>query len=143
MDYTRARWAPVVNCVVKYRDRILLVRRSRALNLYPAYWNGIGGFLDDKKSLQEKVREELREELGIPRQKIRVIRLGTIFHQEGRRYGKTWIVHPVLVEVTTGRVRLDWEAEDYRWVRPHEVRKFKLAPGFYRVLKTIFPDRRK
>lgn len=41
VDYTHARFAPVVNCVVKYGERILLVPRSKDLKLYPEYWNGI------------------------------------------------------------------------------------------------------
>ena len=64
IDYTNARWAPVINCVVKYKDRILIVQRSSKLNFYPGYWNGISGFLDDKRSLEEKARDELKEEAG-------------------------------------------------------------------------------
>jgi 8-oxo-dGTP pyrophosphatase MutT (NUDIX family) len=65
MDYSKARWAPVINCVLRYKGKILVVQRSESLNFYPGYWNGISGFLDDQKSLKEKVLEELREELGI------------------------------------------------------------------------------
>src|SRR3990167_4834818 len=82
IDYTNARWAPVINCVVKYRDKILVVQRSKNLNLYPGYWNGISGFLDDKRSFEQKVKDELREELGISRRMVKKIRLGEIFHQE-------------------------------------------------------------
>lgn len=138
VDYTRARWAPVVNCVVKYRNKILLVRRSAALNFYPGYWNGVSGFLDDRRSLREKVKDELREELGIPANRIKRIRLGAIFHQEAPKYRKTWIVHPVLVEVKTDRVKLDWEAKECRWIRPADAKKMKLLPGFERVLRSFF-----
>lgn len=65
VDFTNIRWAPVINCVVKHQDKILLVKRSKELNLYPGYWNGISGFLDDQRSLTEKVEEEIKEELGI------------------------------------------------------------------------------
>src|SRR3989338_2257419 len=71
IDYTNARWAPVINCVVKYRDKILVVQRSKDLNFYPGYWNGISGFLDDKRSFEQKVKDELREELGIAKNKIK------------------------------------------------------------------------
>jgi len=137
MDYTHARWAPVVNCVVRYNDKLLLVRRSKEMNFYPGYWNGISGFLDDHRSLEQKVRDELREELGIAKNKIKSIKLGEIFHQNEPKYKKTWIVHPVLVEVTTNKVRLDWEAQDYRWVAPQEAKKLKLLPGFDTVLDKL------
>lgn len=138
VDFTDVRWAPVVNCVVKYGRKILLVKRSDTLRLYPGYWNGISGFLDDKKSLEEKVQEELREELGIKKSQIVSIKLGKIFDQEAPKYKKTWIVHPVLVTVSTDAVTLDWEAREYQWLLPREVWRLKLLPGFEQVLQSFF-----
>lgn len=138
IDYTNARWAPVINCAVVFNDKVLIVRRSSDLNFYPDYWNGISGFLDDKQSIEEKVGEELGEELGIAREKILKIHLGEIFHQEAPEYGKTWIVHPVLVEVSHDKVSVDWEAQDYKWILPGEARNFRLLPGFDTVLEKLF-----
>ena len=138
VDFTNVRWAPVINCVLKYRNKILVVQRSRDLNFYPGYWNGISGFLDDKKSLTEKVAEELREELGIPKNKILKIKLGEIFDQEELKYKKTWIVHPVLVEVKTDKIKLDWEAKNYQWLSLNEIKKLELLPGFNLVLNKLF-----
>ncbi len=135
VDYRNIRWAPVINCVVRYKGKILLVRRNGDMHFYPGYYNGISGFLDDHKSLEEKVAEELQEELGITKKEIRKIKTGGVFDQDEPKYKKTWIVHPVLVDITTDKIRLDWEAEKYRWVKPAEARKLKLLPGFGRVLK--------
>lgn len=137
IDYTYARWAPVINCVVKHDGKILVVQRSQELNFYPGYWNGVSGFLDDRRSLEEKVQDELGEELGIMPKDIISIRLGQIFDQEAPDYHKTWIVHPVLVEVATDRVRLDWEAQKYQWVTLDEARALKLLPGFDLVLQKV------
>lgn len=137
VDYTNARWAPVINCIVKYRDKILLVQRNKELNFYPGYWNGISGFLDDQRSFEQKVKDELREELGIPWKMVEKIRLCEIFHQEAPRYKKTWIVHPVLVGVTTDKIKLDWEARNYKWIRIGEAKKLKLLPGFDQVLEKV------
>jgi isopentenyldiphosphate isomerase len=137
VDFTHARWAPVINCVVKYKDKILVVQRSSELNFYPEYWNGISGFLDDKKSLEKKVEEELREELGIAKKYIRKIKVGEIFDQDEPKYHKTWIVHPILVEVATDKIKLDWESQNYRWIKPSKAKKLKLLPGFDKVLEKI------
>lgn len=136
-DYTNARWAPVINCVLKFKDRLLVVQRSKDLNFYPGYWNGISGFLDDQRSLTQKISDELREELGIPKTKIVKIKLGEIFDQEELKYKKTWIVHPVLVEVSTDKVKLDWEAKKYEWLTLPEIKRLKLLPGFDEVLKRL------
>ncbi len=137
-DFTRIRWAPVINCVLKHKNKILIVQRSRAMQLYPGYWNGISGFLDDNKSLKEKVYEEVAEEAGLDKKHIRSIRLGKIFDQDEPKYKKTWIVHPVLVTVDTDAVVLDWEAQNFKWLKPDDVKKLKLMPGFDAVLQALF-----
>ncbi len=137
MDYTNARWAPIVNCVVKYNGKFLIVQRSEELNFYPGFWNGVSGFLDDHRSLEEKVKDELGEELGFPEEKIKDIRLGEIFDQEGLEYKKTWIVHPVLAQVDTDAITLDWEAKKYAWVTLNEIKNYKLLPGFDLVLQKL------
>ncbi len=137
-DYTNARWAPVINCIVKFGDKILLVQRSEELNFYPGYWNGISGFLDDQRSLEEKVKDELKEELGVSAEQIKKIELGAIFDQEEEKYKKTWVVHPVLVEVNAGKIKTDWEAQNYKWLKPEEARELNLLPGFEKVLAAFF-----
>ena len=137
IDYTHVRRAPVVNCVVRYKGKILLVRRSNKMKFYPGYWNGISGFLDDGRSVREKAKEEVMEETNIKEQDIISISEGKIFEQDEPEYDKTWIVHPVLVEVNRDKVKLDWEARDYRWVALDKVKEFKLLPGFEKVLEIL------
>jgi isopentenyldiphosphate isomerase len=139
VDFTNARWAPVINCVLKYKNKLLVVQRSKELNFYPGYWNGVSGFLDDKKNLNQKVLDELREEIGILKSDIKNIRLGEIFDQEEPKYKRTWIVHPVLVEVKTDKIKLDWEAKNHKWLTFQEVKKLKLLPGFNEVLRRLSP----
>ncbi len=138
VDYSNIRWSPVINCVLRHKNKILLVQRSKDLRFYPGYWNGISGFLDDDKGLKEKVCMELSEELGIPKSKIKNIKPGQVFDQDESKYKKTWIVHPVLVDITTDEIRLDWEARTYKWFKLSEIKKLRLLPGFKRVLKDLF-----
>ena len=138
IDYTNIRRAPVINCVVKYKDKILIIKRSASLNFYPNYWNGISGFLDDGRSVEEKAKDELREELGIAEQNILSIKQGGVFEQEEEKYGKLWVVHPVLIEVSHDRIILDWEAQDFKWIKVEEAVKYNLLPGFDRVLDKLF-----
>ena len=137
VDYTNIRYAPVINCVVRYNDMILIVRRNSKMNLYPNFWNGISGFLDDQKSIEEKVKEELQEELGIEINDIVSIQRGVIFDQEEEKYSKTWIVHPILVDVKTDKIKLDWEAQNYKWIKAKDAKNFDLLPGFDKVLKSF------
>jgi len=137
IDFTNIRWTPVINCVLEYKNKILVVQRSKNLHFYPGYWSGISGFLDDQKNLEQKIWQELKEEAGLSKNYITSIKPGQIFDQDDSKYKKTWIVHPVLVEVDTDRVTIDWESKKYQWVKPRDVTKLNLLPGFDQVLKAL------
>lgn len=138
VDFTNIRYAPVINCVVRHKDTILIVQRNPKMRLYPNFWNGISGFLDDGRSIEEKVKDELREELGIEASDISSIHHGQVFDQEEEKYNKTWIVHPILVDVKTDKIKLDWEAQNYKWIKVEEAKTYDLLPGFDRVLASLF-----
>ena len=136
-DYTKIHWCPVINCVLEFKGKILIVQRNKNLNFYPGYWNGISGFLDDSKPIREKIKGEIAEELNLSPRYIRSIKMGRIFHQKAPKYNKTWIVHPVLVKISSNQIKIDWEAQDFRWISIQEASKYKLLPGFKGVLREI------
>jgi 8-oxo-dGTP pyrophosphatase MutT (NUDIX family) len=138
VDYTNIRYCPVVNSVLCHEDKVLLVQRSDDLRLYPGFWNGISGFLDDHKSVEEKVAEELRQELGLKKGDIISLERGSVLIQEAPKYKKTWIVFPVRAVIATKNVKLDWEASRYRWVSLAEAKSLDLLPGFIDVLAELF-----
>jgi isopentenyldiphosphate isomerase len=137
IDYTNIQRAPVINCVVRYDGKILIVRRNSKMKFYPDRWNGISGFLDDTKGIREKVKDELKEETGLEEKDIVDIMEGEIFEQNEPKYNKIWIVHPVLVEVKSDKIKLDWEAQDYQWIEPRKADNYELVPGFDKVLKIL------
>ena len=139
VDFTHARYSPVVNCVVEHDGKILLVKRNSGMRLYPSLWNGISGFLDDQKSVEEKVQEELSEEVGIKPADIQKISVGPVLVQEDTKLGRTWIVFPVHVVVAANKYKLDpAEASEAKWLSLTDARKLKLMPGFAEVLGSIF-----
>jgi 8-oxo-dGTP pyrophosphatase MutT (NUDIX family) len=139
-DYSNIRYAPVMNNVITKDGKVLLVQRSSDMRLYPNFWNGISGFLDDHHSIEEKVYEELREELGLYPAHIKSIKRGQVLLQEAPEYRKTWLVVPIRVEVAADDFTLDWEAQNARWFTPAEAAKLDLLPGFIDVLVQFFPD---
>ena len=65
INYSDSNEAPVVTIFVKYKNEILLLKRSDKVRTYREKWNTIAGYLDEVKPLKEKVLEELREEIGV------------------------------------------------------------------------------
>lgn len=140
VDFTHIRYAPVLNVIVVHNGNVLMVRRAPDLKFYPSYWHCIAGFLDDDQSIEEKVAEELREELGWQSDDFEVVRRGQVRIDESPKYHKTYIVVPVLVEAKSNAVRLDWEASEAKWFAPERIKELKLLPDFLEVLGQFFPE---
>ena len=110
------------------------------MRLYSGCWNGVSGFLDDARSIEEKVTQELGEELGIAPEGIGSIERGQVLPQEAPEYRKTWFGVPVLARVGVTDFKLDWEAKRAKWHAPDEIGKLGLLPGFDMVISQ-FLDR--
>ena len=135
VDLRKAKWCPCIVVVVRCGDEFLVLQRSEEVTAFQGLWSGVAGFLDDDRSLKEKVLDEIQEELGLVASEVSSIVPRGIFHNEAPELGKVFIVHPVLVWVRTKEIRLDWEAQDFRWLKTmSEATKLPLAPGFGRVL---------
>jgi len=138
VDYTHSEKAPVINCFVKYHDKVLLLKRSDKVLVYKEKWNSVGGFLDDHKSAEEKSLEEVEEELGIPRKEVKDIRTIPAYEYYDAMINRTWIIHPVLVELRhLPKLKLDWEHTDYRWISPEEINKYDIVPDLDKVLSKL------
>jgi 8-oxo-dGTP pyrophosphatase MutT (NUDIX family) len=134
VDYTHIRYAPVLNAVVVCRGRTLLLQRSSGMGSYPNCWCGVSGYLDDDRSVEEKTRDELQEEVGITGDRILSMERGTVLLQEAPEYRKSWLVVPVLVKVRGTDFRLDWESRAAGWFSLSEVLALHLLPGFEEVI---------
>lgn len=140
VDYTDIRYAPTVNIVVTRNSKIFCVKRSAKMHIYPNKWDWICGFLDDNKSIEEKVYEELEEELGIGPGDIESLTRGEPWIDEAPEYKKTWLIVPVLAKVKTDKFRLDWEAQDSGWFTPEELTKLDLVAGSLKTAARFFPE---
>ena len=92
-DYTNAKRAPVLVCFVKSGDMYLLLKRSDKVLAYKNLWSSVAGFLDDSKTLEEKIAEELKEELGITPEKIISIKKGPVYVFTDDTLGREWERH--------------------------------------------------
>ena len=139
IDYSHSDRAPVLNCFVKFRDKVLLLKRSGQVRAYRGLWNSVGGYLDEFCSVEEKVREELREELGIGDDLIGKIKIGEAYEMTDGEIRKTWIIFPVLAELNREpEIKLDWEHTEYRWIIPADMEKFDTIKNLGLALEKVW-----
>lgn len=139
VDYTDIRYCPVVNITVVKDGKILLAKRHSRMRLYPGLWATVDGFLDDKKTIEEKVYEELKEELNINKSNIVGLRRGTPIILEAPEYSKTWLIIPMLAKVNTDKFKINGESEEARWFKPEEIGSLKLLPDNEKVIEQFMP----
>ncbi len=138
IDYSDSNVAPVVTIFVKFKDKIILLKRSNSVRVYQNKWNTVAGYLDELKSVRNKVLEEVGEELGIDKDNISTIHFGESYRFTDDEVNKTWIVHPVLVELKNQpEIKLDWEHTEYKWIKPEELKKFDIVPKLEESLKRV------
>lgn len=125
--------APVVSAFLRNRGRVLVVRRSERVGSFQGRWSAVSGYLEGDEEPRARAAQEIREETGIR---------GARFRRAGAplmtRHGRTaFVVHPVLFDAPSRRVRLDWENVEHRWVRPEEIRGLDTVPRLEDVLLRV------
>lgn len=109
--------------------RLLLVRRSGRVGSYNARWAGISGFIEQGVSSEEQAYTEIREETGLQPPQVRLLKRGEVVEYVDEELNRRWLVHPFLVEVLTPEaIKLDWEAEEMRWIVPEELSSYETVP---------------
>ena len=136
IDYSNSDTAPVIRVFLKYKDKILLLKRSEKVRTYQKKWNAVAGYLDETKPIKKKVLEEIKEELEVAEDNILSVHIRKPFKFTDKIIKKTWIVHPILVKLRNKPdIKLDWEHTEYKWIKPEELEKFDTVPHLTRGLE--------
>jgi 8-oxo-dGTP diphosphatase len=111
----------VVTCILLRTDqqetRMLLLRRSQKVGSYRGCWAGVSGFVEPNVSPDEQAYTEIREETGLQRDQVRLLRRGAVVEHIDAELGRHFSIHPFLFEVLTpDAIHIDWEATEMQWV---------------------------
>ncbi len=132
-EQSSLRSTPVVSCFLLRMDgretRLCIVRRSQRVGSYNARWAGISGFIEEGVSPEEQACTEIREETGLQGAQVRLLKRGSVIEHVDEELGRRWLIHPFLGEVLEPEaIKLDWEAEEMRWIAPGELTNYETVP---------------
>src|ERR1700686_4824519 len=127
------RETPVVSCFLIRNDgaatRLLLVRRSQRVGSYNTRWAGVSGFIERGVTPDEQAFTEIREETGLQRAQVRMLRRGAVIEHVDASLGRHWYIHPYFFEaLAPDLIQIDWEATEMRWIAPSELPNFETVP---------------
>lgn len=127
----------VVTAFLRYKNRILLVCRSKRVGSYQGRWSGISGYLEELEP-QAQVMLEIREETGLADTEVRFVCYGHPLEVPAPEMGICWIVHPFLFDIEDpDAIRLNWENLEHRWVLPEELEKYTTVPALGDALQRV------
>ena len=133
VELAGVRGRSVVSVVLRNRGRILLVRRSAAVGTFRGQWSAISGYMEGREDPKSRAIREVREETGLRGIRFRA-NAAPILARDG---ATMFVVHPLLFDAPSRRVRLDWENVEYRWIRPEEISRYETVPRLPEVVAAV------
>jgi 8-oxo-dGTP pyrophosphatase MutT (NUDIX family) len=143
-DAGQEEQTPVVTCfVLRSRDgldELLLAQRSQRVRTYRGAWGGISGYLEPGVTPLEQAYTELREEAGLARDDVELLRVGEQIPFRDEALAQNWVVHPFLFRLLRpDAVRSDWEADRFEWYPPESVTTLPTVPRLAEALAHVYP----
>ena len=122
------------------RDEVLLAQRSQRVRTYRGAWGGISGYLEAGVTPLEQAYTELREEAGLTRDDVELLRVGEPIAFRDESLGQNWVVYPFLFRLLRPEaVRHDWEADRFEWYPPEAVATLPTVPRLAEALANVYP----
>ena len=147
INYTNSAKAATINCIIRYKRKILLLKRSDKVGNYKGKWSIVAGYLDDETPIRKKALGEVREETGITEKDISTVKLLppitikdkllkkifityiSLITLKSRKRSKLRCASPNEVRLWRPKIKLDWEHTEFKWVKLKDVSKFDTIPG--------------
>ena len=126
----------VATSILKNRNKILILKRSEKVGSFQGYWSGCSGYVEENETPRETSLKEIREETGITEKQLKLLVVG-IVHRIEKETG-IWLIHPYLYETTKKEIKLDWENDEFAWIKKEELKKYKFVPELDKVIEGLF-----
>jgi len=121
--------------VAIFKDgKVLIVRRSATDEWMPGHYGLPGGKLDGDESPKKAVERECKEEVGLIINPENLVFLPKVSadHQHGFYYTTEF----------SGEPKLDFEHDDFKWVNPKDLSKFKTVPDLIDIINDALENMR-
>jgi 8-oxo-dGTP pyrophosphatase MutT (NUDIX family) len=129
------RIRPVISCLLKNKDEILILKRSCQVGSFQGYWSCISGYMEKEEDPLETAYREVFEETKIPKEEISNHFLDGPFYSEAEDV--VFEAHWVLMETKIKRIVLDWEHESCQWINSKKIPDVKVVPWLPTLIKYL------
>jgi ADP-ribose pyrophosphatase YjhB (NUDIX family) len=129
----------VVTVFLAHADKVLVLKRSHKVGTYRGRWAGVSGYLETEDPL-DQAYTEIAEEVGLDREDVNLAGRGKPLEVIDKERNRAWRVYPFLFIVPEpGKIRLDWENLEMRWILPEEIDSLQTVPALKQALERVLP----
>ncbi len=130
----------VVTSILKDKEeKILILKRSDKVRTYNGLWSGISGYVEKNEEPVDTAYKEINEEVGLTKDQVELVRQGESIsftdNYKGEKYN--WKVFTFLFFKKNGKINIDWEHSEYRWINPSEIEGYDTVPRFLDVVSNL------
>jgi 8-oxo-dGTP diphosphatase len=128
----------VVTCFLEHDGQIMILRRSERVGTYRGKWAGVSGYIEEGISPSEQARTEIKEEAGLDRDDVQLVREGQLLEVVDAELGRRWIVHPFRFKVLKiEKIRTDWEHTEAKWIAPEDIGRHDSVPKLREAWQSV------
>ena len=129
----------VVTCFLESDGEILILLRSDRVSTHRGEWAGVSGSIDIGRTADEQALAEIGEETGLGGEEIELMKKGEPLVVKDVKLGVKWVVHPYLFHIKDrGKVRIDWEHKEARWIAPQDIDSYQTVPCLKETLARVY-----
>ena len=130
----------VVTNFLRFKDKILILKRSSKVGTYQGRWAGVSGYIEEgDEDPENRARIEIFEETGLFEKNIKLVKKGKKLEIVDQAKKILWIVYPFLWDISTDQINIDWEHKELNWISSiDELDKFETVPNLKETLKRVF-----
>ena len=119
-------------------NEILILLRSQQVSTYPGKWGGISGALDNDKTIDEQAVVEIEEETGVSREYLKLLKKGEPVFIDDEERNLRKVIFPYLFHIEDrNEVRIDWEHDQLKWIKPEDIDKYDTMPKLKELLEQV------
>ena len=125
----------VVNAIVQFKDKFLILKRNKNLEVHPGKWSFPGGKVILGEDLFSTLKREIKEEANLDIENKKEFISDYAFQRPSGDYS---IGICFRVSAKNDKVKLNKEHIDYSWIKPDEVEKYDLIEYLKPEVKKAF-----